>query len=233
MATLTEILNAIQNSLQDDAYSDEVLTPIINLAVRNVAAGILLPTGQISPPLPDLATWGTVNTSITLPYASLPTDYQRQVSNVYDSSKYRILPPRGGDYYAYTKFLKSIPNLDLSETGSIYTVCVRGTRIYYQGIPSVSVPIGIHYYKKPSILALDGDEPEGIPDHIQLELIRHWVCAQIAGEIESGQYNKGIMTGYHTSKMYEWLQNMVDFIGVDAEAQYYGEDRFVDAGVCD
>jgi hypothetical protein len=233
MATLDEIIDAIQNSLQDGAYSAEVLRPTINLAIQNVAAGILLPSGQVSPPLPDLYVWGTVNTSITLPYVTLPADYQRGISNVFDSSNYPIAPPRGGDYYSYNKFLKSIPNLNLAETGSIYIVCVRGTRIYYQAIPATSTTLGLHYYRRPATLALNGDIPEGIPSHLQLELVRHWVCAQIAGEIESGQYNKGIMAGYHTSKMYEWLQNLVDFIGIDGEAQYYGKDGFTDLGNCE
>jgi hypothetical protein len=233
MSTLNEIVAAIQESLQDDAYPSEVLIPKINLSLLGIAAGIRLPTGEISPPLPDLFTYGTVNTSITLPYVSLPTNYQRQLITVYDSLNVKINPPRGGDYRSFTKFLRQINTMDMTESGEIYVVCVKGTKIYYQGIPTASTTLGLHYYKKPATMSLDGDVPEELPDHLQLDLLKHHVCMKIFADIESGQYNKGIGVTQHATQFYSALTQLIDFIGVDSEPAYYGSDESEDAGACD
>jgi hypothetical protein len=234
MATLDEIVSNIQDILQDPAYADNKIVDKINLSLQGIAAGIRMPDGSISPPLSDLYDIGTVNSSITLPYVLLPSDYQRNVFNVYDSAFTKIPGPRGGDYYAFTRFMKQVNNLSLAETGEIYMVCVKGSKLYYQGIPSASTVIGLHFYRRPLTLALDGDIPEGIPDHLQLSLLTHRVLMSIFGEkIEDGQDNSGIGTKYHTSKFYEYMIQLCDFIGVDSEPQYYGEDSDYDAGRCD
>lgn len=234
MPNLSSLVIAIQELLQDSAYTDEIVIDRINEAVLNIAAGIRMPNGQISPPLPDLYKYDTVNTSISLPYVSLPSDYQRKVFNVIDDTHYQILSPRGGDYYAFNRFLKQINDMSLAESGSIYRVCVKGTKLYYQGIPATSTVLGVHYYRKPDTLVLDGDIPEGIPDHLQSDIIKHYVCKSIFGErIEDGQDNTGVGAKYHTGQFFEDMQNLIDFIGIDAEPEYYGTGGFEDRGVVD
>jgi len=234
MATLDEIVASIQDSLQDTAFAREILVPKINTSLQSIAAGVRMPNGEVSPPLPDLYAFGTVNTSITLPYVSLPADYQRNADKFYDSSFYQLASPRGGGYYAFNRFLGQISNKSLAETGSIYLVAVKGTRIYYQGIPAASTVIGLHYYRKPATLALDGDIPEGLPDHLAEDLLKHAVCMKVYGEIEDGQFNRGIGVQQHTAQFFSLMVNLCDFIGpADASPQYYGDGGYVDAGVCD
>ena len=236
MVTLTSIVTSIQNVLQDKAYTIPYLIDQVNEAVQNIAAGIRMPNGQISPPLPDLYDYAVVNTSTTLPYVSLPVVYQRGVFNICDDTLYQILAPRGGDYYSFTRFLRQINKLDLSETGSVYRVCIKGTKLYYQGIPSSPYPLGIHFYRKPATLALDGDTVDAFAsfDHLTNSLIKHYVLKDIFGEkIEDGQDNKGIGTKYHTEKFFNDMTDLIDFIGVDAEPQYYGEGGYEDRGTVD
>jgi hypothetical protein len=232
--TLTTLLSVIQGILQDPAYTDVTITGNINVAIQNIAAGIRMPDGTISPPLPDLYAYGVVNTVTSLPYVSLPANYQRNADKIYDSGFNQIAHPRGGDYYSFKRFLGQVNNLNLAETGAIYQVCIKGSKIYYQGIPTTSTPLGLHYYRKPTVLTLDGDVPEGIPSHLQIALIKHYCLKEIMGEkIEDGQDNTGIGTKYHTAKFYENMIALCDFIGIDAGPQYYGSDDPVDAGVCD
>lgn len=232
--TLSSLIAAIQDILQDSAYTTTKIAELINDAVNSIAAGIRMPNGQISPPLPDLFAQTTVTTSTTLPYVSLPVNYQRKVMNIYDSSGCRIAPPSGGDYYAFALFLKRVNNFNLTEAGSVYRVCVKGSKLYYQGIPSAATTLGVHYYKKPTPMVTATDEPDGIPEHLQLRLIKHHVCKEIFGEaIEDGQDNAGIGTKYHTAKFFEAMTDLVDFIGIDATPTYYGGDDFEDAGACD
>jgi hypothetical protein len=232
---LSSILSEIQGVLDDPKYTDPIVTKKINAAVLRIAGGILMPTGEFSPPLPDLYTYGTVNTSIILPYVSLPADYQRSVFSVYDSSNYRIEPLRGGSYYAFSRFLSRASNKSLAETGSIYQVAVKGSKIYYQGIPTASTTLGIHYYRKPVDMVLDTDEPDGLPDHLAEALIKHFVIKEIYGDtIEAGVSEPSRGMQYHTGKFFEALSDLVDFIGTDAEPQFYGSGGdFEDGGVCD
>jgi hypothetical protein len=234
--TLFSLLASIKAILQDGAFSDTYLISQINEAVQNIAAGIRMPDGQVSPPLPDLYKYAVVNTT-TSSYVSLPVDYQRKVFSVCDDTLYQILSPRGGDYYAFNKFLQQINKMDFSEAGSIYRVCVRGTKLYYQGIPSAPFPLGIHYYRKPTILSLDNDTVDAFAsfDHLTTSLVKHYVLKDIMGEkIEDGQDNTGIGTKYHTAKFFEAMTDLIDFIGItDASPMYYGEGGYEDRGIVD
>jgi len=226
MATLREIISAIEEILQDSTYTDAILTGKINVAVSRIAGGIRMPNGGTSQPLPDLFAYGTVNTSTTLPYVSLPTNYQRDVRLVYDSSNCKIEPPQGGDYYSFALFMQVISNMGLAEAGSIYAVAVKGTKLYYQGIPSAATTLGVHYYRKPVDMDDDADTPDGIPAHLAIDLIKHYVLKEIMGEaIEDGQGNSGSSTQYHTAKFFETMIDLEDFIGEDSEPHYYGQDN--------
>lgn len=222
---LSTLIAEIQGVIQDDAYLEPTIIDKINQAVTSIAGGILMPDKSISPPLPDLADYDTVTTSLTLAYVSLPSDYQRNVFLVCDSSGNEIYPCSGGDYYAYNLFLKGLVDKRMTEAGSVYRVAVKGTKLYYQGIPAAAETIGLHFYRKPTNMALNTDTPDGIPPHLQLRLIKHKACADIFGEqIEDGQDNVGVGYKFHSGKFMEAMLELVEFIGVDAESQFYGED---------
>lgn len=235
MVTLTSIVDSIQNVLQDEAYTIPFLIDEINGAVQSIAAGMRLSNGQISPPLPDLYTYSTVITGAGW-FVPLPEDYQRNIFNILDSGLNKVPPPRGGDYYSFTRFMQQVKKPDLSEIGNLYVICVKGRKLFYQGIPAVPETIGLHYYRKPARLDLDGDTVDAFEtfDHLTNDLLKHYVCAGIMGEkIEDGQDNKGIGTKYHTNMFMEAMMAMVDFIGIDSGPIYYGGDGFEDRGACD
>jgi hypothetical protein len=223
MSSLTELVSAIQKLVQDTAFGDDEIVSRINDAVQGIAAGLRMPNGQTSPPLPDLFKLGTVATT-TAAFTSLPSDYQRGVTAIYDSSGYRIPSPQGG-YYSFNQFMKGVARLSLDESGSVYRVCVKGTKLYYQGIPSAETTLGVHYYRQPDILALDGDTPDGIPAHLHMRLVKHKVLAEVFAEaLEDGQDNMGVAAKYHNIKFYEAMTDLIDFIGIDEGPSFYGEE---------
>lgn len=233
--TLEDLIDVISDVIQDSSYTDAILKTRINEAVENIAAGVRMPDGQISPPLPDLYDMDTVVTSTTLPYKALPTDYQRNVFMVADSNGNQIHPPRGGDYYSFGLFLKQSSHKALDQGGSVSMVCVKGTKLYYQGVPSASETLTVHFYRAPTAMALDADDPEGIPSHLQTRLIKHLVCREILGEgIEDGDNSLGTGYRYHTEKFFSAMVDLLDFIGiVDAVPEYYGSGMGGDLAVCD
>jgi hypothetical protein len=216
------------------SYIEESIIDKMNEAVTAIAAGIRMPDGQISPPLPDLYDYDTVTTSLTAAYVSLPSDYQRNVFAIVDSSGYRVNSPSGGGYYSFQKFLEQASNQLLTEAGSVYMVCVRGTRLYYQGIPTAATTYGVHFYRKPTDMANDTAEPDGLPEHLALPLVKHWVCKELFSDaVEDGQDNVGTGTNLHTAKFYQAMTDLMDFVGVDAVPMYYGGGDSEDRAVCD
>jgi hypothetical protein len=233
MTTLSDLVTAIDNVIQDDAYLTKIPS-LINQAMKEIAGGVRMSSGQISPSLPDLYSYDTVTTSTTLPYVSLPATFQRNVFKVYDSSGYVILPPTGGNYYAFALFMRQISDLRLTESGSIYRVAVKGSKIFYQGIPTAATTIGLHFYRKPVDMSLDDDVPDGLPDHLAMRLLKHKVCMDVFGEaLEDGQDNAGVGRKYHTAMFYEAMTDLIDFIGLDGAPEYYGTGDVYDAGICD
>lgn len=230
---LSSLLSAIHEVVQDGAYSDLILTPMINDAISIIASGVRLPNQGISPPLPDLYTIASVMTTAQA-YVDLPDNYQRDMTLLIDSNGNKISPLRGGSYYSFGLFMSRVSRPNLSETGSVYTAVIKGRKLYYQGIPSISENLGLHYYRKPTPLVTMADTVDGIPDQFQRRLVKHYVCKEIFGEaIEDGQDNKGIGTRYHTERFYEVMRELADFIGIDAVPVYYGDSGTTDAGACD
>lgn len=218
MPSLDFLQTSIKAVIRNDATLDSELLSRINNAVSVIAGGLRLPDGRFSPPLPDLYKSGTVATT-TKAYADLPADYQRNVFYISDGTD-KISPPAGGNYYSFMLFLNSITEKDLSETGSIYSVVVKGKKVYYQGIPSVSEDLIVMYYRKPVDMSAPSDEPDGIPVQFQTPLIKHYVCADIFGDI-LGDSKKTKYT-YHSTRFYKTMIDLIDFIGEsDAEPMYY------------
>ena len=62
----------------------------------------------------------------------------------------------------------------------------------------------------------------------------HRVLAEIYGDqIEAGVAEPSRGAQYHASKFMEAMIELVDYVGIDGEAQYYGDGDYWDAGVCD
>jgi len=146
----------------------------------------------------------------------MPADYQRNLCMVADSDGTRIRHPIGGNYNSFQRFLNQAEKKDLSDTGSVFIACVKGNRLYYQSIPTVAETLTVHFFRKPTAMATATDTPDGIPDHLQLRLIRHYVCKQIFGQgIEDGENNQGTGFKYHNAMFYEAMDELVDFVGLD------------------
>jgi len=224
MATLEAIRTEIRDIIQDTSY-DSFLKTYINNAITTISGGIRMPDGGFSPPLPQLFDTDTVATTPAA-YAELPADYQRNVFSVCDSSGLVIKPASGGDYYNFRLFLKQCYKKDLTETGTIHDVAVKGKRLYYQGIPAASKNLTVMFYRKPVELINELDQVDGIPEQFQAKLIKHYVCQEIFGsELEDGSNSRGAGNRYHMSAFFKTMQDLISFIGEDEEPIYYASSN--------
>lgn len=234
MATRSEIESAIIYALGEEKYRDLVDCRLRTTnAILKIAAGIKMPDGRISPPLPDLYTIITVATATTAAYKTLGATYHRDVFYVANDDDERILPPRGGGYYSFGKFLKQANYKDLSESGDIYMCCVKGTNLYYQGIPSTSENLLVYCYRLPVAMSTDSSVPDGIPSAFALDLPKFAVLADYWGDLIGKDVKQELKYPdkayskwkYYTARFYEVMAEMIESIGShDDEPQYFDSD---------
>jgi len=187
MATLLELTSFVQRILQDDAFDDDITT-YLNQAQLEIAGGMQSALGDwLTPELPELLTIGTVTTVINLAYVDMPTNFQRRLQFVASASGTEISIEEN-----FIEFTATYPLLD--KAGIITSVVEKGGKFYYQGIPPVAEDVTLHYYRKPTDMSNNTDEPDGIPSQLQKELLVNHTCWKIFELIEDGLEGPGVNT---------------------------------------
>jgi hypothetical protein len=126
--------------------------------------------------LPDLETSGTVTTSTTAGYVSLPSDFHRNLYNVYsaDSDSDDI------DIYQNKRILHEEYGASWDDEGSVVSVAVSGSYLYYVYIPSSADTLTLRYYSKPTTFSKGSNvDITFVPEH----LIRPVLGSKTAAEI--------------------------------------------------
>jgi len=183
MTTKADLVEFVSDIIQDSSYSDATILKYLNRGIRQIAGGVFLTypdrTQVFSSALPNLLTSDTVSTDAN-PYVSLPTDFGRGLVAVASASADTLVTISE----SFAEFLDYYPTLDLS--ANVTMVAVRGTRLYYQGIPSASDTLTLHYYSTPTDLSLDADTPSCLPSHLHEELLVNYAAMKIYDQLEDG-----------------------------------------------
>jgi len=160
------------NILIDNPAIYDFLGDFINQGVYEIAGGMPslmdgidnpLPN-SLTPPLPNLFTIDTVATSTSDAYVNMPTNFHRDLQFVSSSTGSEIDIAE-----SFIEFAEIYPLLNKS--GKISEVIEHGRRLYYQGIPTSSETVTLHYYRKPVNMVNDADTPDGLPEHLQESLL--------------------------------------------------------------
>lgn len=182
-----EELIAKVNVLVDDASLAASLGGFINQGVFEIAGGMPslldgitnpLPN-SLTPPLPELFTIDTVSTSVTAAYVNMPANFHRDLQFVAASTGSEI-----DIADSFIEFVETYPLLNKS--GRITEVIEHGRKFYYQGIPTSSEAVTLHYYRKPVNMVNDDDVPDGIPYHLQIPLLVNFAAWKAYEHIEDG-----------------------------------------------
>jgi len=180
-------LIARTNALVDDTLLYTSLGNFINQGVSEIAGGMPslldgisdpLPNA-LTPPLPDLFTIDTVDTSTSAAYVDMPDNFQRDLQFVASATGSEI-----DIADSFIEFVETYPLLNKS--GRISDVIEHGRKLYYQGIPTVSEEVTIHYYRKPVEMVNDNDTPDGIPEHLQISLLVNFAAWKAYEHLEDG-----------------------------------------------
>jgi len=215
--TLDDLILEVTNIIQDSAFNEETIETYLNEALVRIAAGVQVPGElHITAPLPDLYTEGTLDLVDTARVISLPTDYQRDLFNIYSSTGNNEIPV----FESLHKFLNRYPVL---ETGSNVEACVvRGTSLIYH--PAATETITFAYYKTPTTMTSGTDEPEGIPAHLQRRLLIGYVCREIFNRIEDGIEGQKVNTNFYDAEFFEGVVELDRYLGDDGLPEFVTDD---------
>lgn len=211
--TLERLLAVTKKKVKDSSFNDVALLEKFNTGLVDVAGRILLP---------DLATLGTVKTSLTYPYVDLPAGYHRDLH--YASSAQTNGPvPLETSFY---RFIQKYPLVN--QTGAVECVAVRGKQLYYQGKPSTQDTLTLLYYRLPTLLDfqhLDA-EPVDLPPQLHEALLANYAAWQIFTDIEDGLDGPGFNTKKYAGLYLQGVADAEEFVGApDRPARYVRDDE--------
>lgn len=211
MANLADLQAEVKRQIQDKSFNSIVIKMFLNKAITDICNGvpIIWPENgdqTLSQPMPDLYTIGTVDTSLVNAYVSLPTGYQRDVCFVASENGYEVT-----QYENFIDFVRNFPLLNMS--GSVVGYSVKGSKLYYQGIPTSADTLTVHYYTSPTAMTEDDDIPSGIPSRFHETLIVYDACLRIFNEIYEGT------TEQHSTVAAFEKKRMIELIALDSVVQ--------------
>ena len=178
MATLTQLKSKVMDVIRDAQVRNTSITNYLNTGVSEIASGLPSAFGSfMTPPLPDLFTIDTVDTDTTDAYVSMPDTFQRALVFAADEDGVEIDIAN-----SWIEFASDYPLLDRS--GSVNEVAEKGGNLYYQGIPTTSEEITVHFYRSPVDMVLPASTPDGIPNNFQERLLVNYAVYRIYELIE-------------------------------------------------
>jgi len=211
MATLLELTNLV-STIIDDKSLDADIPEYLNQGINEIAAGMSSTLGSFAtPPLPELFTIETKDTSTSAAFVAMPTTFQRNLQFVADSSGREI-----DIYDSMIEFAQDYPLMD--KTGRVDAVVEQGGNLYYQRIPDEAETLTLHFYRLPVEMSDNTDTPDGIPLTLQRPLLVNYAAWKLYELIEDPTAGEGANVARYMSLFSQALQTLERRIPADARS---------------
>ena len=185
---LSDLIDEVVDIVQDPKLGEPRAKRLLNEAYQ----ACLYAT---SDPLPGLeVVAGEIKTVLDKAFAPLPDDFLRDLETVYVQDQDQKVTVLGSVQLLQSKY----PGL--AKTGNIEHVAVAAGSLYYQGIPSTRYTLSLNYFRKPTLLARDMDEPSMLPEHLHRRLLVNYACKELFARIEDGMDGRKTNTAYHAAE---------------------------------
>lgn len=229
MATMEALRNTIKRITRNKAYTDTDLLALMNNAINSIAGGMMFKYADgvqaMSPPLPDLMSSATLTTSTTVCYVALPTNFQRNLFMLLSATQgtriHNLFP-------SFVDFLTYYPAAGTNNlTCSVIAAARNVNLLWYQGVPTTSETLTVHYHRKPTPIteATITSEPDGLPSHMHEELVVNYCGMKIWKEIESGVGAGMVNTMKYEQWLEEALRDLDAFCPVQRESVVFSPDH--------
>jgi len=174
--TQAELIAKIKATLTEFPAVDSIFLEDLNKGLQKLAREFFMPDLMDS----DTVTVTGGDTGIE----ALPADFSHSVyeatSTTNDEEPVLI--------YRSIKSLHKDYTTTEAKVGRIEGVAEAGSNLYALPVPEDDEALLIRFYRVPATLAGDSDEPEGIPDHLQEDLLVGWVVRNRYPQVsEKGQ----------------------------------------------
>lgn len=229
MANLTELIYRVSLIVQDSSFGDLAIKSFLNEGVQKIAGGVLLPDGRTTPPLPELKSSAQVETSTSAAYIPLPSEsgntYHRGLFFVSSEDNDREVKI----FDSWIKFLTRYRFIDSAVeniAGDVMSCCVRGSRLYYQRVPSTAETLNLHFYRRPVDMSAMNDQPDGIPLHLHYDLLASYAARELYDLIEDGVDGKKTNTNRHENRFTAACYELLRFVGPEDGRALTFEDEY-------
>lgn len=189
MATLAQLKAKVSDIIKDTHIRTLSVTKYLNTGMTEIAGGLPSTLGNfLTPPLPNLLTIDTVDTATNAAYVAMPTTFQRDLIIAVDESGTEIDIAN-----SWIDFVSANPLLDRS--GTIYEVMEKGGNLYYQGIPTTSEELTLHFYRLPVDMADSNNTPDGLPSNFHERLLVNYTVFrtyELLGEAKKAAYYESL-----------------------------------------
>ncbi len=171
---LLELIAKVQDAVQDAAVATtNNVTDWLNDGQEDASAVV---------DIPDLRETEDVSTVADQAWATMPSNYQRNLFFVASTEQEKEIPIK----QTLKEILVYWSLLDL--VSSVKMVAVEQGRIWYQGIQAAADidVLKLHYYRKTTPMTADASTPDGIPSHLHERVLVSFASAQGYRLIEQG-----------------------------------------------
>jgi len=192
---LSTLRERIKGFIADSSYTDDAINSYINEVLYYVAGLVNLPT---------LKSYDVVNTVEGQAYTTLTGlsgGFSGVLKRVFTSNAEAVTI-----YSSLDTLMTAYPDFDSS--GSVEAVALEGYILWYQKVPATATSLTVIYYKNPSELSSDSNEPSDFPPHLHERLFAHGVAGRIFTEIEDGIEGEKINTHYHKGQFFSAIADL-------------------------
>jgi len=178
-----EIELAVKREIED--FSVEFFTDIPSV-INEIYTEVC---DEIDPGVPNLQAVETLGTVVGQAFMNQPAESSGKIVDIYDSNGCKLTQVDGD--------LETLRDKcgSLTGAGAIKYWLPLGQRIWYAPIPTAAENLEIIYYKDPTELTGDGDEPSEIPGHLHRGVLVHGTAFRLFSRIEQEGENEALETG--------------------------------------
>jgi hypothetical protein len=196
-----EIQDAVKREIED--FSVEFFTDIPSVINEVYTTAC----DEIDPGVPNLESVETLGTVTDKAFINHPAESSGKIVSIYNADTSQKLEEICGGLDALRDKCGS-----LSGTGAISFWTSQGLKIWYSQIPASAVNLEIIFYKNPTVLSGDDDEPIEIPAHLHRGILVHGAAFELFSRIEQEGENEAFETAKQralftdaSSKFKDWV----------------------------
>jgi len=198
--TKDQIITAAVNSIQDGAYGEDEVSELLDQIAGIIGARVRIPStkslGNFT------VSTGDTSTNVLTTVTEFSASYIATAHNVTEGEDLRIYP---------TLELLFADYADFDEVGPIEAICFEDFMAWTQKVPADDQVISFIYYGTPTIPT--SGELTWAPVGLHRDLFVHGCAAIAYGELEDGNEDEKVNTGYNAGKFYRAIADLQAYYG--------------------